>query len=138
MLTPGIHQLQCARAHGRHLTGSDAYQHVLHLHVCDLEDMLQGHGMTGHWRIESLVCSDPENAGVFKGLLQDEHGPDALQRLFGKQVWVSLPGSEMQSTRVRITFQPPGFTKVKYAGARVLDPLAVGVSHPCLLWTSSR
>ena len=78
-----------------------------------VEDMLQGAVndlVAGAWKVWYVV--DPAKAAVFKKLLQDKYGPDALQRVFEKQLRPTLSAAEMRHAGVRIIFQPPGFMMV--------------------------
>ena len=53
---------------------------------------------------------DPERAGVFKGLLQDNFGAGGLQKRVEKQLWTTLSAPEMRSAGLQIIFQPSAFT----------------------------
>ena len=77
-----------------------------------VEDMLQGAVndlVVGAWK--SWYVVNPAKAGVFKRL-QDKYRPDALQRVFQKQLRPTLSAAEMRHAGVRIIFQPPGFMMV--------------------------
>ena len=64
----------------------------------------------GAWKAWYIV--DPAKAGTSEGLLQENYGPDALQRLFEKRLRPVLSAQEMQNAGVRIIFQPAGFMVV--------------------------
>ena len=78
-----------------------------------VEDMLQGAVndlVVGARKVWYIV--DPAKAGIFKELLQETYGPDALQRLFEKRLRPILSTQQMRIAGVRIIFQPPGFMVV--------------------------
>lgn len=74
-----------------------------------IEDMSQGavndllYGACKVW----FVVSPSKNA-IFKEILVEQHGPDAPQQLFEKQLRPILSSEQMQACGVRVIYQKPG------------------------------